>query len=116
MNNAHIGAIAEAAARDYLIGAGWEIVKANLRIAGAEIDIVARHGDLIAFIEVKARKNARYGRPAAAVTRAKRQRIVRAARAYAAVNGLSDAPMRFDVIEILPGEITHIPGAFDASE
>lgn len=116
MNKSRAGADAEAAARDYLVGIGAEIAAANVRIANAEIDIIARFGDLVAFVEVKARRNARYGRPAEAVTAEKRRRIVRAARAYAAENGLSDSPMRFDVIEIMPGEISHIPGAFDASE
>ncbi len=116
MNKSRVGAAGEAAARDYLVGIGAWIVASNVRIANAEIDIVARLGDLTAFVEVKARRNARFGRPAEAVTSAKRRRIVRAARAYAAQNGLSDSPMRFDVIEILPGEINHIPGAFDANE
>jgi putative endonuclease len=114
VNPGRVGAETEAAARDFLVGTGAEIVAFNVRIAGAEIDIVARWSDLTAFIEVKARGSARYGRPAEAVTADKRRRIIRAARAYAAENGLSDSPMRFDVIEIMPGEINHIPGAFDA--
>jgi putative endonuclease len=116
VNKSRVGADAEATARDFLVGIGAEIVAANVRIANAEIDIVARFGDLTAFVEVKARRNTLYGRPAEAVTREKRRRIARAARAYAAENGLSDSPMRFDVIEIMPGIINHIPGAFDAGE
>lgn len=116
MNRTRIGAETEQAARDALVGMGAEIVAANVRIANAEIDIIARFGELIAFVEVKARRNARYGRPAEAVTQDKRRRIIRAARAYAAENGLTDAPMRFDVIELMPGTICHIPSAFDASD
>jgi putative endonuclease len=116
VNKARIGAYGESAARDFLIGIGAQIVASNVYIANAEIDIVARFGDLIAFVEVKARRNALFGRPAEAVTAEKRRRIIRAARAYAAQHGLSDSPMRFDVIEIMPGTINHIPGAFDASE
>lgn len=114
MNPSRTGAWAEAAARDFLLGAGAEIVAINVRVGGGEIDIIARFGALTAFIEVKARKNMRYGRPAEAVTLEKRRKIVRAATAYAAQNGLLDSPMRFDVIEIMPGTINHIPGAFDA--
>ena len=116
MNKSRIGADAEAAARDYLVGIGAEIVAANVHIANAEIDIIARLGEMIAFVEVKARGSARFGRPAEAVNAEKRRKIIRAAGAYAAENGLSDSPMRFDIIEIMPGEINHIPGAFDASE
>ena len=58
----------------------------------------------------------RYGRPAEAVTAAKRAHILRTAALYLQERGLDDAPVRFDVIEILPGEIRHIEGAFDATD
>jgi putative endonuclease len=115
MNTRKIGDAGEAAAHDFLIGIGAQIVARNVRIAGAEIDLIARFGDLHAFIEVKSRRSAQYGRPAEAVTPAKQKAIVRAAQAWAAEHALTDAPLRFDVIEVLPGVIRHIPGAFDAS-
>ncbi len=115
MNKTRIGTDGEAAARDFLMGRGAEILASNVRIANAEIDIIAQFGDVIAFVEVKTRKNTRYGRPAEAVTAQKRRQIIRAATAYAAENGLTDVPMRFDVVEIMPGFFNHIPGAFDAN-
>ena len=102
-------------AADYLAGVGARVIGRNVTIAGAELDIIALIDGVYAFIEVKRRTSTRYGRPSEAVTPAKMKRIVRAAAAYAARHGLDDKPLRFDVIEILPGEINHIPGAFDAS-
>ena len=50
------------------------------------------------------------------MNRDKQARIVRAAAIYLQENDMPDAQVRFDVIEILPGEIRHIEGAFDASD
>lgn len=111
----YLGISGEMAARDYLTGLGAQILGMNVVSAGVEIDIIALIDDVIAFIEVKRRSSARFGRPAEAVTPAKMRRIIRGAEAYLAHNALTDRPVRFDVIEILPGEIKHIPGAFDAS-
>ena len=102
-------------AAGYLLGIGGEILDRNVTLAGAEIDLIARIDGVIVFIEVKRRTSARYGRPAEAVTPAKQRRIIRAASLYLAMRSLSDWPARFDVIELMPGELRHIPGAFDAS-
>lgn len=103
------------AAQDYLTGIGAQILGVNVVSAGVEIDIIALIDGVIAFIEVKRRSSARFGRPSEAVTPSKMRRIIRGAEAYLARNAISDRPVRFDIIELLPGEINHIPGAFDAS-
>lgn len=115
MGSRSTGIHGEMDAADYLTGIGARVIDRNISIAGAEIDLVAVIDGVYAFIEVKRRTGVRYGRPSEAVTPAKMRRIIRAATAYAARNGLSDRPLRFDIIELLPGEINHIPGAFDAS-
>lgn len=115
MGGRYLGISGEMTAQDYLAGIGAQILDANVTIAGVEIDIIALIDGVITFIEVKRRSSARFGRPSEAVTPAKMRRIVRGAEAYLARNALCDRPVRFDVIEILPGEINHIPGAFDAS-
>ena len=116
MNRRSFGSEGERAARDYLAAKGIQILVMNYRRPTGEVDIVARQGDTILFVEVKRRTTLRYGRPAEAVTPAKRARIRNTAALYLQENGLEDAPVRFDIVEILPGRIHHIEGAFMADE
>ena len=115
MNRRSFGAQGEADARAFLIQSGARILEANYRRPTGEIDIIARQGKTLLFVEVKRRSSLRYGRPAEAVNRQKQAHILRTAQLYLQEKRLTDAPVRFDVIEILPGEIRHIPNAFDAS-
>jgi putative endonuclease len=115
MSTRYIGLDGESIARDYLTGIGARIIDNNVKLGGGEIDIIAMIDGICVFIEVKRRSNALHGRPAEAVTPSKMRKIIRAASLYAAMHDLSDWPLRFDVIEILPGEINHIPAAFDLS-
>jgi len=95
------------------------IVERNFRTPGGEIDIVAREGDVLVFVEVRSRELPGFGTPEESVTPAKRRRIVAAARQY-----LSNVPpsswreARFDVIAIEGNgdgaELRHYPAAFDA--
>ncbi len=116
MNRRAQGSAGEQAACDYLTGQGWKILDRNVRRGRGEIDVIACRGDLTAFIEVKKRSSLRCGRPAEAVNREKCRRIVNAAAIYIQEKNLADARLRFDVIEILPGQIRHIEGAFDATD
>ena len=114
MNRRSFGSQGEADARDFLIQKGARILETNYRRSTGEIDIIARLRGAILFVEVKRRSSLRYGRPAEAVNRAKQTHILRTALLYLQEKGLEDAPVRFDVIEILPDEIRHIENAFDA--
>ena len=116
MNRRTYGNAGEDAASAYLVRHGWTILGRNVRRGRGEIDIIARKKDTVAFVEVKRRSGLNYGRPAEAVNREKQMRIAHAAALYMQGNGLSDSKIRFDVIEILPGEIQHIEGAFDATD
>lgn len=116
MNTRSTGVGGEMAAADYLAGIGARIIDRNVTLCGGEIDIIALIEGVIVFIEVKRRTSLRYGRPAEAVTYAKQRRIIRAAAAYMARHKISDRPVRFDIIELLPGKLNHIPAAFDASQ
>lgn len=116
MNRRGFGAEGERAARDFLTAKGVQILAMNYRRPTGEVDIVARQGETILFVEVKRRTTLRYGLPAEAVTPAKRARIRSTAALYLQEKGLDDAPVRFDIIEILPGSIRHIEGAFMADE
>ena len=115
MNRRGFGGEGEAQARAFLERKGAKILEMNFRRPTGEIDIIARFGGTVAFIEVKRRSSLRYGRPGEAVNRDKQRHILRTAQLYLQEKRLTDAPARFDVIEILPGEIRHIENAFDAS-
>ena len=114
-NTRKTGARYELLAAVHLEKCGYHIIEKNYRCRIGEIDLVACDGAYLVFVEVKYRRGARFGSPAEAVTPAKRRRILDAALCYAAQAGLLDAPLRFDVIEVTPGAIRHIPGAFDAT-
>ena len=113
------GDAAEDRACRHLEGLGCTIVERNFRTKGGEIDIVARKGDVLVFVEVRSREDAGFGTPEESVTPAKRRRIVAAARRY-----LSNVPpsswreARFDVIAIEgsweAAVLRHYPAAFDA--
>lgn len=114
MNKRRFGGEGEAEARAFLEGKGAKILEMNYRRPTGEIDIIARHRRTLLFVEVKRRSSLRFGRPAEAVDRAKQLHILRTAQLYLQENRLEDARVRFDVIEVLPGEIRHIENAFDA--
>ena len=98
---------------------GLRIVERNFRCRGGEIDIIAEDGGVVVFVEVKERRSASHGTAVEAVTPLKRHRLLRAAHLYAAQNGLSDSPLRFDVVAIDWGaegaSIRHERGAFGES-
>ena len=76
------GDAAEDRACRHLEGSGFTIVERNFRTRGGEIDIVARKGDALVFVEVRSREVSAFGTPEESVTPAKRRRIVGAARQY----------------------------------
>jgi putative endonuclease len=113
------GDAAEERACRHLDRSGFTIVERNFRTRGGEIDIVARKGDVLVFVEVRSREDAGFGTPEASVTPAKRRRIVAAARRYLSkVPPSSWREARFDVIAIEgsgdAAALRHYPAAFDA--
>ena len=113
------GAAGETLACRHLEEAGFVIVERNYTCRSGEVDVVARDGESTVFVEVKERHGASHGEGHEAVTFGKRRRIIRAARLYAATRGLTETPMRFDVISIDwdPGgtaRLRHDRGAFDS--
>ncbi len=108
------GRESERAAVRFLRRSGLRVLATNYRSPCGELDIVARDGDTIAFIEVKARADLGHGGPGEAVDRTKRKRIARAASHYLSRFGLDDRECRFDVIAIVNGKATeHVKGAFE---
>src|SRR5215470_6525867 len=111
----------EQLAAEHLARAGYRIIGRNVRADRVEIDLVAVRGDLVVFVEVKARAGRRFGVPEEAVDARKRERLVRGARAWLSEHSPRRARVRFDVIAVEPDAegrlaVRHLPGAFDASD
>lgn len=109
------GRAAEAQAATHLAAAGFTILAERHRTRCGEIDLIARAGDLVVFVEVKAR--ATLDDAAYAVTARQQRRIVAAAQAWLAVHPECTAcDLRFDAMLIAPGRAPlHLEAAFDAS-
>jgi putative endonuclease len=91
------GARAEAMAAEYLMRKGLTIVARNFRTRFGEIDLIARDGALLVFVEVRMRRSAAHGGAAESITPRKRTRLVAAANGYLAMLG-REPPCRFDAI------------------
>ncbi len=98
-----LGRQGEAAACRMLENAGLEVLCRNYRQGRSEIDIVARDGSVLCFIEVKTRRNRPGIRPAAAIDAGKRRRILRGARQYLRAISSPRHELRFDIIEVWVG-------------
>ena len=97
----------------------YKVVGERVRVGKHdELDIIAKRGDVLVFVEVKTRRNETYGRPFSAVNKDKRKRISRAAVTYLKNKNIKPDYIRFDVVEVIgePGnknpEIRHIENAF----
>lgn len=104
----------EQRARCYLEQAGLKFVAANLRFRGGELDLVMREGTCWVFVEVRYRQDARFGGAAASVTRAKQQKLLRAAASWLAMQQGSFAvsDCRFDVVAITGDQLEWLTNAF----
>ena len=115
----HRGDAGEDLACEHLRRLGLRILARNYRCRAGEIDIVAEDRGTVVFVEVKERRGESHGSAVEAVTALKRLKVIRAARAYAAIHGLTDAPLRFDVVAIdwgpLGPRVRHDAGAFGES-
>ena len=112
-NNREIGTKAEEIACWFLRQQGYKIIDRNFYTRVGEIDIIAKDGQTLVFIEVKYRKDAKKGYPAQAVDLRKQQKIQKSAMYYLKKNHLSFEQMiRFDVVEILGKKIRVIKHAF----
>jgi len=105
------GRWAEDLASEYLRGLGYLIVARNWRWRGGEVDIVAKDGATLVFVEVKGRRQKEYGAPEEAVDLRKRRHLWRAALAFLGEKA-DRVPVRFDVLAVGPEGIRHIKHAF----
>ena len=110
--NKRLGKQGEDRAARYLKSSGYKILERSYKNPFGEVDIIASKGEVIAFIEVKTRINENYGAPSEAVDRRRREKYVKAAEYYFYGKQI-DLTVRFDIIEILRGELNHIENAFN---
>jgi putative endonuclease len=94
-----------------LVAAGYVPVARNYRCAAGEIDLIARHGETLVFVEVRARRGEAYGLPEASITPRKRRHLIAAAQTYLLENNLPDADWRIDLVAVeysLRGELMRV--------
>jgi putative endonuclease len=95
-----LGQRGESLAAEKLAALGYELVARNYRCAAGEIDLVARHGDTVVFIEVRTRRGRQFGIPEGSLTPRKRQHLIAAAQTYLQENNLIDISWRIDVVAV----------------
>lgn len=108
------GGVSEGIAALWLILKGYRVLHRNVRVSGGELDLVCRKRSSIVFVEVKYRRNDRYGNAESFVHERKQALVKRAALGY--MNRMRINPehqlYRFDVIAIDGFRIRHIQNAF----
>ncbi len=111
--NGKKGADGERLAAEYLAAKGYEILNMNYRTRHGEIDIIAKTGDTIVFVEVKYRSGLIFGHPEDAVNETKKRKIALTAIRYSLEHG-QDCYFRFDVITLFGknNDLKHIEAAF----
>ena len=113
------GAAAEALAAEHLAAHGLRVIARNVRCRGGEVDLVCLDRSHVVFVEVRLRRNGRFGGAAESITAAKQRRVLIAAQWWLGGAGrrFRDAPCRFDAVlldALDPARVTWLPGAFDA--
>ena len=99
-----------------LVTRGYHILHRRYRTRYGELDIVAQHGGVLVFVEVRARASGRFGHPAGSVGAQKQQRVAAMAESYLGLEGLHQRVCRFDVVAVetgvQPPRVTIYPDAF----
>ena len=111
-----LGEVGERIAERWLTRAGWRILNRRFRNGHRDIDLVAEREGIVAFVEVKARRDDHFGGPIEAVNWQKRIELTRSARVWIDRHGRAPEAYRFDVIGVLVAgprvRVRHIENAF----
>ncbi|MGQ9801648.1 MAG: YraN family protein [Candidatus Saccharicenans sp.] len=118
INSLRFGRWGEEIAAEYLKRQGYLIIARHFQFHHTEIDLIARDGDYLVFIEVKTRSSVDFGLPEEAITERKKAYLRKAAEGYLYLNNLSQVDCRFDVISLRfdekgQAEIEHLVNAFE---
>ncbi|OQY08195.1 MAG: YraN family protein [Fusobacteriia bacterium 4572_132] len=115
-NKRKIGTKWELIAEEEIIKKNYEILKKNYYSPYGEIDIIAKKEKMIIFVEVKYRKNKKYGYGEEAVTKTKQKRMYYTAMDYIMKKKLKNINFRFDIIAINNGKINWIKNSIWGDE
>lgn len=97
-----LGAVGEELAVRFLQAQGYQLLVRNYTCGLGEIDLVARDGGYLVFVEVKTRRSDLQGLPVEAVTPRKRRQVIKVAKAYLQARvAVGEADCRFDVVSVL---------------
>ena len=96
----HLGAFGERVAKAHLEAKGYRILATNFRVREGEIDIVAQQGDVVVFVEVKARRGEAMGSAVEAISRRKAQRLLQVAEAFDQLHPELPPGRRIDLVAI----------------
>ncbi len=115
-----LGKEGEAIAVQFLTELGYKILDRNFRSQQGEVDIIAKDGDQLVFVEVKTYSIGSFGTPLGAVGRSKKESLIHAARTYLMKNNIKNVNCRFDVLAIYRSwqglsNFDHIKDAFHVS-
>jgi putative endonuclease len=99
--NKPMGDRGERMAAEHLERAGWTVLARNFRVGHREVDLVARRGEVVAFVEVKTRAGLGYGHPLEAITARKRREIQLVAQLWVERHGRPGDVYRYDAIAVL---------------
>ena len=112
----NLGDVGEQLACDFLKTKGYEILERNYRYGHGELDIIAKDGEMLVFVEVKTRQSQNYGPPEYSLTYGKQKQLRHIAEGYFYEHNIAEHACRFDVvtIEFLNNthQINHIEHAF----
>ena len=112
-NRRQTGTLREEQAVCYLEKQGYKILERNYWCRFSELDIVAKEGEYLCFVEVKYRRNDQYEAPAGVISRTKMSNICKASQFYMKEKRiLPDTPVRYDVVMIIGEELTLMRNAF----
>ncbi len=111
MSTTSTGGHAETLAAAELVRRRYRIVTRNYRVKAGEIDIIAEDGQVLCFVEVRARNRLGHGSPEETISRTKRRRIAAAASAYL-MRYTREPLCRFDVVAVEPTAIRVTKDAF----
>ena len=97
-------------AAEFLKGRGYQILETNFRCPRGELDIVARLGEYLVFVEVRTRRGTTLGTPEESVTPRKKAKLVALAQSYLANHAPSEQLWRIDVVavELGPGSTSRV--------
>ena len=117
------GESAESLAEQMLRKKGYRVLGRNIRLPGGELDLIVRQGEMLVFVEVKARRTETFGGAPYAIHRRKEERMIKLAAQYLAQNTsetTQPGPCRFDIVLCQqrsngPIDIHHIENAFEVS-